>query len=113
DCACLLCDGWSRLVDWIRRRLNRAAAVVARQVVHVQPVPIDLVILRIPDEHDPEWTIVTRGWADGDAAHCRLCPRSRCSVSEYGTCVVAFPGRIEDEDCSLYAHGSPRDRGLV
>lgn len=108
-CHCLLCRFADRLRTWCRGDDTR----IARQVGHAQPLPTSLVVCQIPASQGGPQTAIARGWAEGDAGRCRLCPRDRCCVSDGGVCLVVVPRYVPTRDTALYAYGSPQERGLA
>lgn len=75
-----------------------------------QPMPNMLLVIR-----DDTSTIVTRGWAPGDAAQCRLCEPGTCGAAEVPgsggarVCTIRFYERLDIVRCPLAT--TLRDRG--
>jgi hypothetical protein len=76
--------------------------------LQLQPIPIGLTVAR-QTKAGVSMTAIKRAWSPGDAALCRLCPPSECTVDARGTCLVLVPWHVPDSGAALCALGPPRE----
>ncbi len=74
-------------------------------VLTMQPSPVGLIVTH--RKCGEEWiTSITREWesAASARAHCQLCPKANCVVSERGTCNVLVGRFVDGASALLFAY---------
>jgi hypothetical protein len=62
---------------------------------------VGLVVIHYPPNR-PTCTVITRHFANGTHARCRLCPRELCGASERGVCTVVVGSVVEPRLAGAY-----------
>ena len=71
------------------------------EVVGIQPSPVRTIVSRLGKPPGTVTTSIVRLWAPGHAAHCRLCPRGRCTAHG-DLCLITVRGNVTDKQAPLF-----------